>query len=151
MSIALTIYKTTNIFPWGKDEQTPGEIKVVVKGDILPIIFSRVDHIEENMGSWSNNYGIINWFVLNLQQGEMDQEQHYFQPLQIKPFLELCLKIKAAPEDVEQLLWFDEENYLSADRCVRVLQDIDSMIACFEEILLSAESAAYIDYWYIIV
>lgn len=94
--MGLDQYLTTKIYIGAEYEHRniTGTIKLFKNGKPIKINLKQVSYIEERVGYWRKANAIHNWIVGNVQDGQDNCEEYYFNLEQIEQLYNICVKIK---------------------------------------------------------
>ena len=81
-----------------------GTIDIKSNGISIPIDFSKVRYIDEEVGYWRKANAIHNWFVENVQDGEDDCREYYVEADKLLELLNICKAVKEDHSLAEELL-----------------------------------------------
>lgn len=80
-----------------------GTIDIKIGDKKLPINFSKVSYIEEQIAYWRKANAIHKWFVDNVQEGNDDCREYYVTLDQLKSLRNLCYEVISNREDLTKV------------------------------------------------
>lgn len=103
MGLDMYLLKKTFVGAKYEHRNVKGKIDIEVNGEKLPIDFSRVSEIVEEVGYWRKANHIHRWFVENVQDGDDDCGEYYVsyeKLLELRAICEEALKNRNRAEQI---------------------------------------------------
>lgn len=94
MGLDMYLNKRTYIGAKYEHRKITGVIDIKEDGKPIPVNFSRVTYIEEEIGYWRKANAIHKWIVDNCADGRDECQDIYMEPAKMQQLLDLCREVK---------------------------------------------------------